>query len=291
MTGIATVGFVGLGVMGGAMCRNLKAGCGQRVVAFDQSQERLSEAAAAGIEAMPTLEALVDAADLILLCLPGEPQVRAVCAGILPRVRSGQTVVDMSTVPPALEREMAAAFQAKGADYADAPIARSQQAAVDGTLSIMVGGSAGILARVEPYLRCMGTDVTLCGDIGTGQVVKLMNNMVLFEIVGAIAEALAIGRRAGVDGALLFDTMAKGSADSFALRNHGIKFMAKDHFPERAFPCPYALKDVSYALALAEEVGIDAKGAQLAAARLEEAIAAGYGPQYNPVVYKVIDKG
>ncbi|MGE4221342.1 MAG: NAD(P)-dependent oxidoreductase [Alphaproteobacteria bacterium] len=291
MTGIATVGFVGLGVMGGPMCRNLKAGCGQRVVAFDQSQERLSEAAAAGIEAMPTLDALVDTADLILLCLPGEPQVRAVCDGILPRIRPGQTVVDMSTVPPALEREMAAAFRAKGADYADAPIARSQQAAVDGTLSIMVGGSAEILARVEPYLRCMGTDVTLCGDIGTGQVVKLMNNMVLFEIVGAIAEALAIGRRAGVDGALLFDNMAKGSADSFALRNHGIKFMAKDHFPERAFPCPYALKDVSYALALAEEVGIDAKGGKLAAARLEEAIAAGYGPQYNPVVYKVIDKG
>jgi len=170
-------------------------------------------------------------------------------------------------------------------------VARTRHAAVEGTLSIMVGGATTDVERIRPILDCMATDVTHCGDVGAGQVVKLMNNMVLVQNVVAIAEALAIGRRAGVDGALLFDALSKGSADSFALRNHGMKAMLPSDFPASAFPTTYARKDVEYALALAESVGLAARGAHLSHALLEETIAAGFTREYFPVLSRVVDQG
>ena len=107
----------------------------------------------------------------------------------------------------------------------------------------------------------------------------------------ALAEALAAARRSGVEGRVLFETLAKGSADSFALRNHGMKAMLPGVFPERAFSTEYMLKDITYALALANEAGIDMRGARNARALLEEAIAAGHGKEYWPVVCKVVDRG
>ena len=119
---------------------------------------------------------------------------------------------------------------------------------------------AHIFARIEPYLRCFATDVLHCGPVGAGQVVKLMNNMVLFETGGAIAEALAIGRRSGVAPEVLLDALSQGSADSFALRNHGMNAMLPGTYPERAFSIRYAQKDLEYALALAAQAGVDAAG-------------------------------
>ena len=148
----------------------------------------------------------------------------------------------------------------------------------------MVGADATIFARLEPYLRCFASDVLHCGAVGAGQVVKLMNNMVLFEIGGAIAEALAIGRQSGVEPALLLEALSAGSADSFALRNHGQKAMLPQNYPERAFSTRYALKDLEYALALAAQADIDAPGARLARERFLHAIAAGDGERYWPVI-------
>jgi 3-hydroxyisobutyrate dehydrogenase len=111
-----------------------------------------------------------------------------------------------------------------------------------------------------------------------------MNNMVLFEIGGAIAEALAIGRRSGIEPAVLLDALSRGSADSFALRNHGRKAMLPKKYPERAFSTRYALKDLEYALSLAAQAGIDAPGARLARQRFLRAIAAGDGDRYWPVI-------
>ena len=158
------------------------------------------------------------------MCLPGELQVREVCTqdgGIIDHVRPGQTVVDMTTATAEVERTMAKLFNEKSVDYADAPVARGVSSAEDGTLSFMVGVNKEIFRRIEPVLKTMGTEITLCGDVGAGQVVKLMNNMILVMNVSALAEALAIGTRAGVDGELLFKTLSRGSADSFALRKHG----------------------------------------------------------------------
>ena len=150
-------------------------------------------------------------------------------------MRAGQTVVDMSTAPVALARELGHAFAARGADFADAPVARTAQAAKDGTLSIMVGGDTAVFERLRPYLACMGTEITHCGPVGAGQAVKLMNNMVVAQTVVALAEALAVARASGaVDPKILFETLTKGSADSFVLRNHGMKSLLPDTHPTHA---------------------------------------------------------
>jgi 3-hydroxyisobutyrate dehydrogenase-like beta-hydroxyacid dehydrogenase len=136
----------------------------------------------------------------------------------------------------------------------------------------------------------MGTEVTLCGGVGAGQVVKLMNNMVVFETTMAIAEAISIAEAAGVDGQLLFDTMAKGSADSFVLRNHGMKHLVPQDYPEQAFSVRYAVKDLSYARELARETGVTARAADLVGELFEEAIARGDGDRYTPVIRRGMTK-
>jgi 3-hydroxyisobutyrate dehydrogenase-like beta-hydroxyacid dehydrogenase len=197
------------------------------------------------------------------------------------------SVVDCSTAPVALARELAGRFR----DFADAPVARTRQAAVDGTLSIMVGASAPFYARIEPLLRCMASDVTLCGPPGAGQAVKLLNNMVLSVTVLALAEALAVAKASGaVEPRLLFDTLAKGSADSFALRSHGMKALLPEQHPERAFPASYMLKDLDYALQLARSAGLDLQAAGTARRMLERTVALGLGDAYHTAVLEAVKK-
>ena len=148
----------------------------------------------------------------------------------------------------------------------------------------------GLHAQVEPLIRHFATDVTLCGGTGAGQVTKILNNMVLFETVNALAEAVAVAKHNGVDPKLLLETLSKGSADSFALRNHGMKAIVPGVFPERAFSTDYALKDLSYALELAADAGIRIRGAELVGTILQEAIDAGSKDNYFPVIAKHIDR-
>ena len=179
-----------------------------------------------------------------------------------------------------------------GDDPASAVYVRNKDraAAEAGTLSGMVGGEASVFEKVRPLIAHFANEITLCGPVGCGQVVKILNNMILFEIGVAIAEAKAISTHAGVDPALLFDTLSKGSGDSFALRNHGMKAMIPDQFPLRAFSVQYARKDLGYALRLASEAKVDAQGARNADAWFDKAIKAGLGEQYWPVISRLIGK-
>ena len=286
-----TVGFIGLGVMGEPICRNLVRKSGARVIAFDLSPEPLARLREEGAEVAAAVHEIVDRCDLVFLCLPSAKHVRRVFeGGILSNIRNGQVVVDLGTSSVNQTREFAGQLRDKGATWADAPIARTRQAAQDGTLSVMVGASAELYAALEPLIRCFATDVTLCGSVGAGQVTKILNNMVLFETVNALAEAVALAKHSGVDPALLLDTLSKGSADSFALRNHGLKAIVPGNFPERAFSTEYALKDLSYALELAADAGIRIRGAELIGQVLQEAIDAGSGDAYFPVIAKYIDR-
>lgn len=291
--GHAAIGCIGLGVMGEPICRHLATRSGRPVLGFDLAPEPLQRLAAAGVEAAPDVAALAERAAVVFLALPGGAQLEAVCrgaGGLLAQARAGQTVVDLGTSPVALTRALAAEFAARGAAYADAPIARTRQAAVAGTLSVMVGADAATFSAIRPLLSCFAAEVTHCGDIGAGQVVKILNNMVLFETVVALSEALAVARRSGVDGAMLLDTLAKGSADSFALRNHGMRAVLPAEFPERAFSAEYALKDLGYALDLAADAGLRLAGAETAGALLREAIARGWERQYWPVLSRLVDR-
>lgn len=293
MRDVSSLGFIGLGVMGEPICRNLATKSGLPMVAFDPDPTPLERLAAAGVKHKDCPAEVAQAADLIFLSLPDGDAVRCVCLddedGLMEALEPGQIVVDTGTTPVELSREVALRYAKISVAYADAPVARTRAAAEAGTLSVMVGADAGLFERLEPYLGCFASEITLCGETGAGQVVKQMNNMVLFQTVVALAEALAVGRRAGVDGKVLFDTLSKGSADSFALRNHGMKAMLPGEFPERAFPARYALKDLSYALGLADDIGLELRGADVARQLLEEAIANGDGDRYFPALARVID--
>jgi len=292
MSSYATLGFIGLGVMGEPICRNLLKKSGARLIAFDLSAEPLQRLRADGAEIAGSAADAIRQSDLLFLCLPSAKHVRAVFEGdgILKHVREGQLVVDLGTSSVSQTRDFAKQIAAKGAAWLDAPIARTRQAAQDGTLSVMVGGPRALYDAVEPLIRCFATDVTHCGDVGAGQVTKILNNMVLFETVNALSEAVAVAKSAGVDPNLLLETLSKGSADSFALRNHGLKAIVPGIFPERAFSTEYALKDLSYALELAGDGGLKLRGAELVGTILQEAIDAGSGDNYFPVIAKHIAK-
>jgi 3-hydroxyisobutyrate dehydrogenase-like beta-hydroxyacid dehydrogenase len=286
------IGFIGLGVMGEPMCRNLRVRGGHRVIACDLDQAPLRRLAEHGVETSATIAEAVRTADIVFTSLPSGKVLESLARapdGLLHNVRAGQTFVDLGTSPVALTRRLAAEFEARGVRYLDAPVARTRQAAEAGTLSVMVGGDAATFEQVRPLIACFASDITHCGAVGTGQVTKILNNMVLFETVAALSEAYAIARRSGLDPALLFDTLSKGSADSFALRNHGMKAMIPQQFPERAFSVEYARKDLAYALELARDTGVEAEGAQRVDRLFDTAIAQGWGDAYHPVISKVVD--
>jgi len=285
---IATIGFIGLGVMGEPMCGHLARRSGRPVLAHDLRPEPLARLAEFGVAAASPAQ-LAERCDLILLSLPDGQAMQAVIGALEQGLRAGQCVVDTSTSPVALTRAIGERLTARGIGFADAPVARTREAAARGELSIMVGASEQVFAHVRPVLETMGSDVTHCGPVGSGQVVKILNNMLVFQNTHALAEAIALGRRNGVPPDLLLPAIALGSGDSFVLRSHGMKSMLPRAFPQRAFSTRYAMKDLSYALEMAEAAGVAVPGAQLAMDRLREAERQGHGDEYHPVVLQVID--
>ncbi|WP_419342544.1 NAD(P)-dependent oxidoreductase [Achromobacter sp. PD1] len=284
-------GFIGLGVMGEPICRNLAVKCGLPVLGCDNDPAPLRRLASHGVTEASAAQIMQDC-DVVFLSLPsGEvvAQLARAAGGLLAGARAGQFIVDLSTSPVDVTRELAAEFAAKGATFIDAPVARTRAAAEAGTLSVMIGGEAAAFARVKPLVSTFANEITHCGPVGSGQVVKILNNMVLFETVVALSEARAIARRSGVDPRVLLETFTRGSADSFALRNHGLKAILPADFPEKAFPVDYARKDLRYALALADQTGIRALGARNVDHWFDTALAQGHGNRYFPIISQVID--
>jgi len=288
-----TTGFIGLGVMGEPMCRNLRLRSGKRVLAFDLNSDPLQRLATEGIETAQSAGEVMRECEVVFVSMPSGKELAALAHGadgLLQHTRPGQVLVDLGTSPVSLTRELAAEFTSSGVAYLDAPVARTRQAAESGTLAVMVGGDATVLEAVRPLLACFASDITHCGGVGSGQVTKILNNMVLFQTVTALSEAYAIARGADVDPQVLFDALSKGSADSFALRNHGMKAILPREFPSRAFPVNYAKKDLEYALDLAAESGVEADGARNVLRLFTQAIEAGVGEQYFPVVSRILNR-
>lgn len=281
--------FIGLGVMGSGMCANLVRKHGGRVTAYDMNPEALAAQVAGGALAAGSAGDAAHEAEVIFLSLPGGRQVAAVCEEIAGNAQPGAVVVDLSTTSVADARSIAERLAREGIAFADAPVARARQAAIDGTLSIMVGADEALFARIEPLLRHLGSDVTLCGAVGCGQVVKLINNTLLFEQVAAIAEMMVVAERAGVTAERLIEAVGLGSGNSFALQNHARKAMAPRDFPERAFPSPYALKDLGYTIELAGQMGVEPCMANRAAEYYQAAVDAGIGDKYFPAIIELVD--
>jgi 3-hydroxyisobutyrate dehydrogenase-like beta-hydroxyacid dehydrogenase len=288
-----TIGFIGLGVMGGAICRNIVRKHSAPVHAFDLNSAALRDLQEAGARPARSIAEVAAASDIIFLSLPGGKQVEEVCFGtdgIAGVGRRGLIVVDLSTTSVAEACAIGARLAGAGMEFADAPVARTREAAAAGTLSIMVGASVALFARIEPLLRYMGSDVTHCGAIGCGQVVKLINNTLVFEHVAALAEMMVLGERAGVAPDTLLQAVSKGSGDSFVLRNHGMKAMLPRIFPERSFPPEYVLKDLGYTIELAKSCGVQPRLPAVVEGYYQAAVETGLGGRYFPAIIQLIEK-
>ena len=290
MKKIETLGFIGLGVMGEPMCRNLVTKTKLPVYGADLKREPVDRLATQGLKACASIADVAKQADAIFLSLHSPKAVEEVCDAIAAAKGRAHVVVDMSTTPVKLTKALHTRLAKGGITLVDAPVAGMRARAHAGTLSIMVGASPEMFAAVQPHLAHMG-EATHCGEVSFGQVVKALNNMVVFMTVNALAEAITIGRGAGIDAKLLFETMSKGSSDSAALRTPGLKHLVPDSFPEDAFPTDYALKDISLALELAKDVGVNAPAAQHTRDLLEATSRAGYGRNYYPAMVRLIEKG
>jgi len=288
------IGFVGLGVMGGPMCRNMALKHAGEVLAFDMNAAAFHMLEGTKARRAASVAELAARADVVFLSLPGGPQVEQVClgdGGLTSGARKPSAIVDLSTTTVASARSVAERLAALGVGFADAPVARTREAAQRGELSIMVGAPAELYASIDPLLHYVGSDVTHCGDVGCGQVVKLINNALVFENTMALAEMMVLGERAGVQPAVLLDAVSKGSGDSFVLRNHGRKAMLPRQFPEKSFPPEYVLKDLSYVLELADQTKLAAHVTRLAKRYYTATAQGGWSGRYFPAVIEVVDSG
>ncbi|MCL8207509.1 MAG: NAD(P)-dependent oxidoreductase [Actinomycetia bacterium] len=284
------VGFIGLGNMGFGMAANVLKR--YPVIAYDINPEPVRALAAQGAEAASSLAYVAAEADTVITMLPGGTQVEQVyldAGGLAEAARPDQIFIDMSTCHPGTTRKVGAALAERGAHLLDAPVARTKQAAIDGTLSIMVGGPPELFEACRDLLRTMGTDVWYCGELGAGEVVKLVNNMILFSTVAVLAECLPLAQAWGVDPGRLVRILQSGSADSFAMRHHvGQSVLHGDLGPGR-FSVAYALKDTGYALELGDAVGLPMPLAMLTKAKLQEAMGRGWSDWYYPVIFKLAE--
>lgn len=286
-----TIGFVGLGVMGGPMCQNMARKHQSKVLAFDLSDEALRAVEEEGAERVASLADLAQASNIIFLSLPGDPQVDAVATEILNAKGKCKVVVDLSTTSVEAARAVAQKLAVAGIEFADAPVARTREAAQQGALSIMVGAEQDLFDRIKPFLDYIATDITHGGKVGTGQVLKLVNNMLVFANTVAVAEMMVLGEAGGVDPEVLLDAVSKGSGDSFVLRNHARKAMLPRRFPDKAFSPEYVLKDIGGVFALAHSTGVNLPSAETTRSYYEAAVNHGYSGRYFPCVVELVDKG
>jgi 3-hydroxyisobutyrate dehydrogenase-like beta-hydroxyacid dehydrogenase len=288
------IGFIGLGAMGEPMCLNLARKSEARVVCHDLRADVLQRLAEKGVETVGTLEALAAICDVCFLCLASAQATTDVVHALLAQWaatgsgKRGRIIVDTGTTSVRTTRALAEAVRGGGHVYVDAPVARMPAAAVAGTLSFMVGAAVGDLVRIEPYLRCMGTDITRCGDVGSGQVVKILHNTLLFETVHAVAEALAVAEKCGVEGGTFLDAVELGSARCDAARVQGRQALLPRVYPADRFATSYALKDVKLALELARDAAVDISLAPATASLLQRTADAGFADRYYPAMFEVL---
>lgn len=290
---VPVIGFVGLGVMGGPMCRNMALKHAGEVVAFDSNPSAFQILEGTKARRVDALAEVAAQADVVFLSLPGGPAVEQVCLGangLTSGKRHPAVIVDLSTTTVAAARSVGEQLGARGVAFADSPVARTREAAQRGELSLMVGADEALYNRIEAMLRYVGSDITHCGGIGCGQVVKLINNALVFENTVALAEMMVLGERAGVQPATLLDAVSKGSGDSFVLRNHGRKAMLSRQFPDKAFAPEYVLKDISYVLELAGQTGVQARVTELAERYYSATAENGWSGRYFPAVIEVVDR-
>ena len=248
------IGFVGLGIMGKPMAKNLiKAGCDLTV--YDRNQQAVEEVAAAGATAAKSVVELAAVADVFFTMLPNSPHVKDVLFGegnAISALRSGATVIDMSSINPVASREFAAALAEKGVEMLDAPVSGGEPKAIDGTLAFMVGGKTEVFEKYQPLLAHMGSSVTLVGDIGAGNVAKLCNQVVVAVNIAAVSEALMLGQKCGVNPEDVFKAIKGGLAGSTVMNAKAPMMLDRNFAP--GFRIDLHIKDLNNVMDAAKSV-------------------------------------
>lgn len=248
------IGFIGLGIMGKPMVRNLVS-AGYEVLVWNRSQKAVEEAAAGG--AVPSDKKQIgEEADILFTMLPNSPQVKEVILGadgLLPHMHEGQILVDCSSINPVASQEICRALSEKGIHMLDAPVSGGEPKAIDGTLSFMVGGKKEIFDKCKDILLCMGASAVLCGDVGAGNTTKLANQIIVACNIQALAEALTLAQKAGVDPELVFQAIKGGLAGSTVMNAKAPMMIAGDNKP--GFKIDLHIKDLNNALDCAHSVG------------------------------------
>ena len=270
------VGFIGLGTMGGPMARNLLKK-GHHVVAFDVHPASVRALEEAGAASADTPKAVAAQSEVVITMLPDAPDVERVALGkdgIVEGIRPGSVYVDMSTIDPSTTRKVGAAMAAKGVSMIDSPVGKTADHAVAGTLTLMVGGPEATIARVRSVLDCMGTDFFHCGELGAGQTMKLLNNLLAAAVGEASIEALVAGTKAG----LSLETMMSVLRTTMAWNNQLAISMPKrslvgDFKP--GFMMKLAHKDCRLALKMVEELGVAAPVGRAVLESLSEGLGKG----------------
>ncbi len=255
------IGFVGLGIMGKPMAKNLlKAGFD--LTFYARRPEVIKEAEEAGGKAVGSSKAVAEATDIIVTCVTADPEVREVILGengVLEGASEGDLIVDMSTISPLTIREIAEAVALKGVHVMDAPISGGETGAIAGTLTIMAGGDKADFERCQGIFKAMGKEENLfnVGPIGVGQTVKIVNQYMAAINISAIVEAFTIGIQAGADPEVMHDVISVSTANSFALQQRGKDFILKDFF-EPGFMLDLMKKDVGIGVDLAKALNVPA---------------------------------
>lgn len=250
------VGFIGLGIMGGPMARNLME-AGYELTVHNRSPEKAEELGEAGATVAATPGETAENSDVVITMLPDSPQVREVVAGeegVLEGISQGSLVVDMSTISPVVTEELAEAVKQKGASMLDAPVSGGDVGAIEGTLSIMVGAEEADFERAKPLFEAMGTTITHVGPVGAGQVTKAANQIVVALTIEAVSEALVLGSRGGVSPEKILEVLSGGLAANKVMEVKREKFLS--HTFEPGFRSELHHKDLGIALAAGREYGV-----------------------------------
>ncbi|MCY4639918.1 MAG: NAD(P)-dependent oxidoreductase [Chloroflexi bacterium] len=257
------VGYVGLGIMGLPMVRNLLE-AGWEVVAWNRSPAPLAEAVGAGATPASSAAEVTARARVVFLCLTASADVEEVmlgAGGVAGELRPDTVVVDMSTISPSVTRRLSGVLAGRGATLLDAPVSGGEQGAVAGTLSIMVGGPREALERVRPLLEILGETITHCGPVGSGQTVKLCNQVAVALNNLAMAEALLLCAASGVDPRVMLAAITRGAAGSWQLSNLGPRILERDFTP--GFKVSLQQKDLRLALEASSELSVPLAGTSL----------------------------
>jgi len=249
-------GFIGLGIMGKPMAKNLLK-AGYRLVVFDINAAPMKELAAAGAETAASPKEVAEKCDVVVTMLPNSPHVRAVLLGpqgVIEGAGPGKTVIDMSSIAPLASREIASLLAEKGVEMLDAPVSGGEPKAIDGTLSVMVGGKKDVFERCHSIMKSMAASVVRVGDSGAGNVAKLANQIVVALNIAAMSEALVLAAKAGVQPDLVYQAIRGGLAGSTVLDAKAPLVMDRKFSP--GFRVNLHIKDLGNVLETSREIGV-----------------------------------